>query len=198
MNEDLNETIGTIEELIEQENIKNDAEVSPKNEAEAAVAPTEKVEKTEKVETVEKIEKAEKAEKKEAELSPEEETIGNIKISVEVVSTIAGIAASSITGVSCMYTSFVDGLSKRLGAKKSSSQGVKVIMTNNEVSIDLYIVVDYGIKIPELAWNIQESVKTNVEKMTGLSVDKVNIHIEGISFPKDDENDLQQSESSEQ
>lgn len=114
----------------------------------------------------------------------EQETIGNIKISVEVVSTIAGIAASEIEGVSCMYTSFVDGFAQKFGAKKSTSKGVKVDMTGDTVSIDLYIVVEYGIKIPELAWEIQDNVKNSVESMTGLPVEKVNIHIEGISFDK--------------
>ena len=50
--------------------------------------------------------------------------------------------------------------------------------------IDLYIIVEFGIRIPELAWEIQESVKNSVETMTGLSVDKVNVHIDGISFKK--------------
>lgn len=112
----------------------------------------------------------------------DEEPVGNIKISVEVVSTIAGIAASEINGVSCMYTSFVDGVAQRLGARKNTSKGVRVDMTEKTVTIDLYIVVEYGIKIPELAWEIQENVKAKVESMTGLSVEKVNIHIEGISF----------------
>lgn len=115
----------------------------------------------------------------------ETETIGNIKISVEVVSTIAGIAASEIDGVSCMYTSFVDGFAQKFGAKKSTSKGVKVDMSGDSVSIDLYIVVEYGVKIPELAWEIQDNVKTRVEMMTGLPVEKVNIHIEGISFDKE-------------
>lgn len=117
----------------------------------------------------------------------EAETIGNIKISVEVVSTIAGIAASEIEGVSCMYTSFVDGFAQRFGAKKSTSKGVKVDMSGDSVSIDLYIVVEYGVKIPELAWEIQDNVKTSVETMTGLPVEKVNIHIEGISFDKEED-----------
>ena len=115
----------------------------------------------------------------------QEETIGNIKISVDVVSTIAGIAASEIEGVSCMYSSFVNGFAQKLGAKKNLSKGVKVDMEADNVNIDLYIVVDYGVKIPELAWSIQENVKTNVEAMTGLNVAKVNIHIEGISFDSD-------------
>lgn len=138
---------------------------------------SEEIKNTEEAEVEELIE-AEVPE----EVTEEEETIGNIKISVEVVSTIAGIAASEIDGVSCMYTSFVGGVAQKLGAKKSTSKGVKVDMNANSVSIDLYIVVDYGIKIPELAWSIQENVKESVERMTGLSVEKVNIHIEGISF----------------
>ena len=115
----------------------------------------------------------------------DEETIGNIKISVEVVSTIAGIAASEIQGVSCMYTSFVDGVAQRLGAKRNNTKGVRVDMSSSSVYIDLYIVVDYGIKIPELAWEIQENVKNSVETMTGLKVSKINIHIEGINFDTD-------------
>lgn len=120
----------------------------------------------------------------EPEIAEEEEPIGNIKISVDVVTTIAGIAASEIEGVSCMYTSFVDGVAQRLGARRTS-KGVKVDMSGNSVGIDLYIVVEYGVKIPELAWTIQENVKNNVESMTGLSVSGVNIHIEGISFGSD-------------
>lgn len=117
-----------------------------------------------------------------------EETIGNIKISVDVVSTIAGIAASAIDGVS-MHSSFADGFAKRLGAKKNNAQGVKVVITEDSATIDLYLVVEYGVKIPELAWKIQEDVKTSVESMTGLTVSKVNIHIEGISFPNDTANE---------
>ena len=121
----------------------------------------------------------------EAEMPEEqEEPIGNIKISVDVVTTIAGIAAAEIEGVSNMYSSFVDEFAQRLGAKKSGSQGVRVEMNGDTAGIDLYIVVDYGVKIPELAWSIQENVKKKIEKMTGLGVSYVNIHIEGISFEK--------------
>lgn len=111
-----------------------------------------------------------------------EESVGNVRISVEVVSTIAGIATAELEGVAGMYSSFAGGIAEKLGAKKSPSKGVKVDMTEDTVSIDLYIVVDYGVRIPELAWEIQENVKNNVETMTGLEVEKVNIHIEGVSF----------------
>lgn len=150
-----------------------DEEIKTVNETEEAAEPeTAPAEAEEAEEAVVESEAADDA----------EETIGNIKISVEVVSTIAGIAASEIEGVSCMYTSFVDGVAQRLGAKKSASKGVRVDMTGSSVIIDLYIVVEYGVKIPELAWEIQENVKNSVETMTGMAVEKVNIHIEGISF----------------
>ena len=124
----------------------------------------------------------------EMEISPnDEETIGNIKISVDVVAKIAGIAASEIDGVSGMHTSFVGGVAQKFGAKKNTTQGVKVEIEDNLTNIDLYLVVDYGVKIPELAWSVQETVKANVEAMTGLNVAAVNIHIEGINFEKDED-----------
>ena len=113
-----------------------------------------------------------------------DETIGNVKISVDVVAKIARIAATEIEGVSAMYKSVVGGVAQKLG-KKNSAQGVKVEITEDLTNIDMYLVVDYGVKIPELAWNVQEKVKENVESMTGLNVAAVNIHIEGINFETD-------------
>ena len=118
--------------------------------------------------------------------------VGNIKISVDVVSTIAGIAATQTSGVAGMYASFAGGIAEKLGAKKNPSKGVKVEMGDGNVKIDLYIVVDYGVRIPELSWEVQESVKNNVETMTGLEVEKVNIHIEGVNFKDDEDEELPQ------
>ena len=123
-----------------------------------------------------------------SDIVPETDEVGNVKISVEVVSTIAGIATSEISGVAGMYGTFAGGIAEMLGAKKSPSKGVKVDMDENNASIDLYIVVEYGVRIPELAWEIQENVKNSVETMTGLNVQKVNIHIEGVNFGKDEDN----------
>ena len=113
------------------------------------------------------------------------EETGNVKISLDVVSAIAGIATTEIEGVAGMYGTFAGGIAEMLGAKKSPSKGVKVDMNGTNVTIDLYIVAQYGVRIPELAWEIQENVKNNVETMTGLDVLKVNIHIEGVSFGKE-------------
>lgn len=112
------------------------------------------------------------------------EGVCSIKIAPEVVATIAGTATSEINGVAGMCNTLAGGIAEIFGAKKNSSKGIKVEMKENSTVIDLYVVVDYGIRIPELAWEIQENVKNSVETMTGLTVEKVNIHIDGISFKK--------------
>ena len=114
----------------------------------------------------------------------ENEKSDTIKISPDVVATIAGVATTEIKGVAGMFSSFAGGLAQKLGAKNSPTKGIKVEIKEKSVLIDLYIVVEFGIRIPELAWEIQESVKNSIETMTGLMVEKVNVHIDGISFKK--------------
>ena len=63
--------------------------------------------------------------------------------------------------------------------------GVKVEVGEKEAAVDLYMIVDYGVQIPEVAWNVQENVKKSIETMTGLSVVEVNIYIQGIEFHKE-------------
>lgn len=98
--------------------------------------------------------------------SIENNNIGTIRIAEDVVSIIAGLAAIEIPGVANMSGGFAGGLAEALGMK-NLSKGVKVDMGEREVSIDLYIIVEYGVRIPEVAWNIQEKVKKTVENMTG-------------------------------
>ena len=125
----------------------------------------------------------------EVNISENSEVSGNVKISDEVIATIAGIAAEEIKGVAGMYGTFAEGIAEKLGAKKSFSKGIKVEVTENTVTLDLDIIIDYGTKIPDVSWEIQENVKNNIETMTGLSVEKVNIHVEGVSFENCKEND---------
>ena len=117
----------------------------------------------------------------------------SVKIAPDVVATIAGVSASEIKGVAGMCSTFAGGIAEILGAKKNASKGIKVEIKDKSTIIDMFIIVEYGVRIPELAWEIQENVKNNVETMTGLSVEKVNIHIDAISFKK-----VNEQESSEQ
>ncbi len=114
-----------------------------------------------------------------------ETEVNGIKIAEEVVAKIAGIAASEVKGVYGMNGGFVEGISEMLG-KKSFSKGVKVQVGEKDTTIDLFIIVEYGCRIPDIAWEIQNRVKTAVENMTGLKVLEVNIHVQGVNLPKDD------------
>lgn len=111
---------------------------------------------------------------------------GQIKISEDVISTIANLAASEIEGVSGMTGSIAGNLSEILG-KKNLSKGVKVQLEEENVLIDLYIMIEYGYVIPDVAWKIQENVKNAVENMTGMAVGEVNVHIQGVNFKKEKE-----------
>ena len=109
----------------------------------------------------------------------------SIKISDEVIETIASVAVSEIEGVSSMGTGFVDGIARRI-TKKSMSAGIKANVNDNSVGVDISIVVKYGVRIPEVAWNVQDAVKKEIELMTGLTVEKVNVKVVGIDIPEED------------
>ncbi len=117
----------------------------------------------------------------EAEVKVEEN--GNVNIADEVVSIIASLAATEVKGVAGMGSSIPGGFAELLG-KKSLSKGVKITMTEKEVGLDLSVIVEYGCKIPDVAWELQEKVKNEVEAMTGLSVISVNVSVDGINVPK--------------
>jgi uncharacterized alkaline shock family protein YloU len=109
----------------------------------------------------------------------EQGEIGAIRVSDEVVGTIAGIAASEIKGVAGMSAGIVDGIAKVLTGSQLT-KGVKVEVGEKEAAVDLSIVVNYGVSIPEVAWQIQENVKRAIESMTGLSVVEVNVNVQGV------------------
>jgi uncharacterized alkaline shock family protein YloU len=106
---------------------------------------------------------------------------GSIKIADDVVGIIAGLAAIEVEGVAGMSGGIVGGIAEMLG-RKNLSKGVKVEVGEKEAVVDLYMIVNYGVRIPEVAWNVQENVKKAIENMTGLNVVEVNIHIQGVSF----------------
>jgi len=112
------------------------------------------------------------------------EIASNLTISEDVIGIIAGLAAAEVEGVSGMTLGFVDGINQILGSNKKYSKGVKVELENNEVVIDLYVIVKYTVKIPDVAFSIQNSVKGSVETMTGLKVRAVNINVQGVTFDK--------------
>lgn len=118
-----------------------------------------------------------------------EEEATSVRIADDVVGVIAGIAATEIEGVAGMSGGLVGDLSEMLG-KKNLSKGVKVRVGEKECAIDLFLIVEYGVRIPDVAVQVQENVKRAVESMTGLDVVEVNIHVQGVSFQSDREEEV--------
>lgn len=104
----------------------------------------------------------------------------NIQISDDVIAVIAGMAVSEVPGVAEMAGGFAGGISEVLSGKKNMAKGIKVDVLDKEVKIDVNIIVEYGTRIPDVAFEIQKRVKTAVENMTGLKATEVNVHVQGV------------------
>ena len=103
-----------------------------------------------------------------------------IKIADDVVATIAGKSALEVKGVYSMAGGFAGGISEVFG-KKSYTKGIKVDNTEKGLKIDVNIIVEYGARIPDVAYEIQNKVKNSIENMTGLKIEEVNVHIQGVN-----------------
>ena len=114
-------------------------------------------------------------------------SLGAVRIADEVVSIIAGLAATEVDGIAGMSGGIVGGIAELLG-RKNFAKGVKVEVGEKEAAVDLYIV-KYGVRIPDVALAVQENVKQAIETMTGLAVVEVNIHVQGVGFPEEDTKD---------
>ncbi|MEK3722066.1 Asp23/Gls24 family envelope stress response protein [Paenibacillus sp. FSL H8-0034] len=115
----------------------------------------------------------------------EEIQTGIIRISDDVVSTIAGLAALETSGIAAMSGGISEGLAKRLSGK-NVQRGVSVEVGQLEAAIDLRVIVNYGSKIQEVCSELQQNVRDAVENMTGLSVVEVNVKVEGVAFREEE------------
>lgn len=116
----------------------------------------------------------------------------SIKISNDVVASIAGVAVSEVSGVYGM----AGGITEIFG-KKGLAKGIKVEVGEKDTKIDVNIIVEYGVRIPDVAFEIQNRVKKAVESMTGLNVEEVNVHVQGVNTDtakQETENEQEQKE----
>lgn len=104
-----------------------------------------------------------------------------IEISSDVIAVISGVAVSEVQGVAAMSGGFAGGITEVLSGKKNLAKGIKVDKTETSVKIDVNIIVEYGSRIPDVAFEIQNRVKKAVEGMTGLKVEEVNVHVQGVN-----------------
>jgi uncharacterized alkaline shock family protein YloU len=110
---------------------------------------------------------------------------GLIRISDDVVSTIAGLAALETSGIAAMSGGISEGLAKRLSGK-NVQRGVSVEVGQVEAAIDLRVIVNYGSRIQVVCRELQENVRESVENMTGLTVVEVNVKVEGVAFREEE------------
>lgn len=110
---------------------------------------------------------------------------GTIRIADDVVATIAAMAAMEIDGVADMSGGVTSNITGMLG-KKNTGKGVKLEIDGQKANIDLFLITRFGFRMPVVADEVQRKVKNAVEDMTGLEVNSVNIHIQGIVFDEAD------------
>ena len=120
-------------------------------------------------------------EKKDTQELSRKEKLGEVKIADEVVAMIAGLAATEVEGVDSMAGNITNELVGKLGMK-NLNRGVKISVDDDHVSVELSLNMKYGYSIPDVSEKVQESVRTAIETMTGLTVLEVNIKIAGVSM----------------
>ena len=116
-----------------------------------------------------------------------EQDNGQITYANEVISTIVSVATTEVDGISAIAGS------NGLLSKGKMSRGVRVDMDGEDVSVDVSVTVDYGMPIQKVGRSAQENVRKSIESMTGLHVEKVDLHVVGVSFEKENQ-ELQQSQ----
>ena len=115
-----------------------------------------------------------------------------IKIADDVVAVIAGVAVSEVSGVAGMAGGFAGGITEVLSGKKNLAKGIKVEVGEKDTKIDVNIIVEYGVRIPDVAFEIQSRVKKAVETMTGLNVVEVKVQVKGVNTEAKEEEKIQE------
>jgi len=113
------------------------------------------------------------------------ESSGIIRISDDVVATVAGLAALETPGIAAMSGGISEGWAKRLSGK-NAQRGVSVEVGEREAAIDLRVIVHFGVAIHDVCWQLQERVREAVQTMTGLTVVEVNVKVEGVQLPDEE------------
>ena len=107
--------------------------------------------------------------------------LGAVKIHNEVISAIASLATLETEGVVSMSSTLANGLAHILG-KKGYEKGIKAEVNADKTKVNVSVVLKYGVNIPEVVSKIQKNIKKNVEEMTGLELEEINVNVQGVHF----------------
>lgn len=119
-------------------------------------------------------------------LESKEPALGKIEVAPQVLEIIVGIAASQTEGVARMRGSLANSVTELLGRKEQHGKGVKLVFDGDELAVDVYVYLNYGVAVPKVALAIQDSVKQQLLFMTDLDLREVNVHVEGVIPEKAD------------
>lgn len=116
----------------------------------------------------------------------QEQEKDSIRISSEVIAIIVGIVSSDIPGIAGMSGGLVGGIAEKLG-KKDLTKGIKVSVEDDQVTIGMNVIAEYGISIVGAAKDLKKAIRSNVEETTGLKVKAINVNVLGIIIPEEEE-----------
>lgn len=108
------------------------------------------------------------------------EDLTSVKIPDDVISVCAINAALRTKGVAGVSGGLSDSISENLLGKESVSKGTKVTQTGGGITVDIFVKVRFGVKIPTVAWDLQRNIKKEIETMTDRAVLAVNVHVQGV------------------
>ena len=111
--------------------------------------------------------------------------LGNIHISEEVLAVISAAAAMEVEGVGGLTANLGSDIAELLGGKKNLSKGIRIVVEEDSVQVDLSILIKYGYTIIDVAKQVQDAVYNAVENTSGLSVSCVNVHVIGVAFDRE-------------
>jgi uncharacterized alkaline shock family protein YloU len=133
----------------------------------------------------------------EAILRPDPSKEGDsIRISSEVIAVIAGVVSNDIPGIAGMSGGLVGGIAEKLG-RRDLTKGIKVQINEEKVIIDLNVISEYGTSIVDSTNRLKKEIRDNVEKSTGLTVEAININVQGINIPSEEEDEKEEKETEE-
>ncbi|MDN6436332.1 Asp23/Gls24 family envelope stress response protein, partial [Lentilactobacillus parabuchneri] len=113
-------------------------------------------------------------------LHSNDSALGKIEIAQNVLEIIAGVATSQIDGVNRMRGSFSTSVNELLGRRTEHGKGVNLTYNDEELTVDVYVYLNYGVSVPKVALQIQSQVEQQLLFMTGLKVTEVNVHVQGV------------------
>ncbi|MCO7126589.1 Asp23/Gls24 family envelope stress response protein [Sporolactobacillus shoreicorticis] len=122
------------------------------------------------------------------EVEEQQEDLGRIEISPEVIEVIASLAAVEIVGVSDLHGNFASGMVEKLSGR-NYRKGVKVDLTDDGIIIDVQLTMNYGVSIPDVAEKVQDNIVQTLKRMTALDVHEINIHVVGVRFDHKEKTD---------